>query len=218
MPDTRSRRSSEEVRSLLLDAAQKLFHSKGFEATSTRAISAEAGVSESMLFRNFGSKNAIFDEAVLTPFVEFVQQFVTDWAYSAHSDANPEQIAHRYVNGLLELCRDHLELIALIGGRRDGSQRGADARPVIAEQLDALVTQLGRHHAAAGSRPAMDPRLSVRFAIAMTVGAAQLGDEFFGVGDRLTSEIAAFVVRGAGSLPPNDDLTHQRQRIQACNP
>ncbi|MGV0050626.1 TetR/AcrR family transcriptional regulator [Mycobacterium colombiense] len=202
MSDIRSRRSSEEVRKLILDAARKLFRSNGFDATSTREISAEAGVSESMLFRNFGSKKAIFDEAVLKPFIEFVQQFVADWARSAESGADPEHIAHRYVSGLFQLCRDHLELIALIGARREGSPQGPNARLLIAEQLDALVGQLSRHHTQAGSRPAMDPRLSVRFAIAMTVGAAQLGDEFFGIGDQLTSEIAAFVVRGAGSQPP----------------
>ncbi|MGV0044976.1 TetR/AcrR family transcriptional regulator [Mycobacterium colombiense] len=200
MPDIRSRRSSEEVRKLILDAARKLFHSNGFDATSTREISAEAGVSESMLFRNFGSKKAIFDEAVLMPFIEFVQQFVTDWARSAESGAGPQHIAHRYVSGLFQLCRDHLELITLIGAAREGSPQGP--RLLIADQLDALVGQVSRYNTQAGNRPAMDPRLSVRFAIAMTVGAAQLGDEFFGVGDQLTSEIAAFVVRGAGSQPP----------------
>ncbi|EJO89419.1 hypothetical protein MCOL_V204500 [Mycobacterium colombiense CECT 3035] len=157
-----------------------------------------------MLFRNFGSKKAIFDEAVLMPFIEFVQQFVTDWASSAESGAGPQHIAHRYVSGLFQLCRDHLELITLIGARREGSPQGPNARLLIADQLDALVGQVSRYNAQAGNQPAMDPRLSVRFAIAMTVGAAQLGEEFFGIGDRLASEIAAFVVRGAGSQPPKD--------------
>jgi hypothetical protein len=104
--------------------------------------------------------------------------------------------------GYFELCRDHLDLISLISATRPScadNHPGADARLLIHQQLDALVMQVCRHHAERGVQPVMDPALSVRFAIAMVVGAAQLGPEFFGAGERLTDEIAAFVVRGAGS-------------------
>ncbi len=188
----------------MLGAARKLFHRKGFDATSTREISIEAGVSESMLFRHFGSKNAIFQEAVLKPFVEFVQQYISDWTLLSTAARQPERLAHSYVSGLFQLCRDHLDLMSFISATRPShpdNHPGADARLLIHEQLDALVMQVGRHHAERGIQPVMDPQLSVRFAIAMVVGAAQLGPEFFGVGERLTDEIAAFVVRGAGNSP-----------------
>lgn len=201
MTETRLRRSSAEVRGLMLDAARRLFHAKGFDATSTREISHEAGVSESMLFRHFGSKQAVYDAAVLDPFVRFVQTFVDDWTRAPSAAQEPERLALDYVTGFHELCREHRDLIALLSAEpddRSGSAPGATARALIRAQLDALVTQLGRHHAGAGSEPGMDPRLAVRFAIAIVVGAAQLGDEFFDVGDRLATELAAFVVRGAG--------------------
>jgi AcrR family transcriptional regulator len=199
MSDVRARRSSAEVRDLMIEATHKLFHSKGFDATSTREISVKAGVSESMLFRHFGSKQAIFEEAVVQPFADFVEEFVTDWMSDRHRE--PERTAHSYVSGLFELCRNHLDLITTLsatGTRGDDAQPGADARLLIHEQLEILAGHVGRYHAEAGSRPGLDPHLSVRFAIAMVVGAAQLGKDFFGIGDHLTTELAAFVVRGAG--------------------
>ncbi|MEE6174976.1 TetR/AcrR family transcriptional regulator [Mycobacterium sp. 050134] len=184
----------------MLGAAHKLFHSKGFDATSTREISVEAGVSESMLFRHFGSKQAIFEEAVLQPFADFVEEFVTDWMSDRRR--GPERIAHSYVSGLFALCRNHLDLITTLSStktRGDDAQPGADARLLIYEQLEILADHVGRYHVEAGSRPGLDPRLSVRLAIALVVGAAQLGEDFFGIGDRLTTELADFVVRGAGT-------------------
>jgi AcrR family transcriptional regulator len=200
MSEVRARRSSTEVRNLMLEAAHKLFHSKGFDATSTREISVEAGVSESMLFRHFGSKQAIFNEAVLQPFADFVKEFVTDWMSDRRR--GPERIAHRYVSGLFELCRNHLDVITTLsatGTRGDDAQPSVDARLLIHDQLEILAGHVGRYHADAGSRPGLDPQLSVRFAIAMVVGVAQLGEDFFGIGDRLTTELADFVVRGAGT-------------------
>ena len=184
----------------MLNAANKLFHSKGFDATSTREISVEAGVSESMLFRHFGSKQAIFEEAVLAPFADFVEEFVTDWM--SGRQRGPERIAHSYVSGLFELCRNHLDLITTLsasGTSGDGARPSADARLLIHEQLETLAGQVGRYHVEVGSRPGLDPQLSVRFTIALVVGAAQLGEDFFGIGDRLTTELADFVVRGAGT-------------------
>jgi AcrR family transcriptional regulator len=44
----------------ILDAAERLFSQKGFDATSTRAIAAEAGVNMAMISYYFGSKEGLF--------------------------------------------------------------------------------------------------------------------------------------------------------------
>src|SRR5215218_9209360 len=52
-------------------AALRLFASQGFEATSTRAIAAEAGVSHALVRHHFGSKEGLrqaIDEDVLDAF------------------------------------------------------------------------------------------------------------------------------------------------------
>lgn len=173
-----------------MDAAAVLFRSKGFDATSTLEIAAEAGVSESMIFRHFGSKKALFDEAVLKPFTDFVTTFVVEWAHASGACGQPQSLAESYVGGLFELCRDHVDMLTLMSAQNIG------------DQVHALAEQLERHHADAGTRPILDADLSVRLAIALVVGAAHLGEDFFGVGAGLPAELGAFVVRGAGSEPP----------------
>lgn len=44
----------------ILDAARSLFETKGYEAVSTQAICAAAGVSQGALFAHFGSKRDLF--------------------------------------------------------------------------------------------------------------------------------------------------------------
>lgn len=55
------RRDPEKKRELLLAAARDLFWEQGFERTSTRQIAERAGVSEGVLFHQFGSKKSLFE-------------------------------------------------------------------------------------------------------------------------------------------------------------
>ncbi len=53
---------SQRSRSLVLQAALKMFSSRGFRATSVRDIAAEAGVSTGNVYHHFRDKDAIFQE------------------------------------------------------------------------------------------------------------------------------------------------------------
>jgi AcrR family transcriptional regulator len=53
-----------EIRERLLQAALRVFESLGSRGATTRRIAAEAGVNEITLFRHFGSKSALLDEAL----------------------------------------------------------------------------------------------------------------------------------------------------------
>lgn len=54
------RRDSAATRAALLEAAAKLFAERGFDRTTVRDIAALAGVNQALLFRYFGSKDALF--------------------------------------------------------------------------------------------------------------------------------------------------------------
>lgn len=53
-----------EKKELILDTALKLFAKDGFDTTPTSKIAREAGVSEGLIFRHFGSKEALMDAVV----------------------------------------------------------------------------------------------------------------------------------------------------------
>jgi AcrR family transcriptional regulator len=54
------------TKELLLRATLKLISEKGYLGTTTREIANEAGVTEITLFRNFGSKELLFEEVLKT--------------------------------------------------------------------------------------------------------------------------------------------------------
>ena len=55
------RRDPAQKRELLLTAARDLFWAQGFDRTSTRQVAECAGVSEGILFHQFGSKKGLFE-------------------------------------------------------------------------------------------------------------------------------------------------------------
>jgi AcrR family transcriptional regulator len=116
----RRRRGSDELRRILLDVSRDLFDQQGFQATTTAEISRKAGVSERVLFNHFASKGALFNAAVIAPFVELLTDYVDEWVQDT-SGATPDERLDRLVNGLYGLAREHRTalLTALSEQQRD---------------------------------------------------------------------------------------------------
>jgi AcrR family transcriptional regulator len=58
------KRDAAATREALLDAGSKLFAERGFDRTTVRDIAKLAGVNQALLFRYFGSKEALFEETM----------------------------------------------------------------------------------------------------------------------------------------------------------
>lgn len=58
------KRDAAATRLALLDAAADLFADRGFDRTTVRDIAKEAGANQSLLFRYFGSKEALFEAVI----------------------------------------------------------------------------------------------------------------------------------------------------------
>jgi AcrR family transcriptional regulator len=59
----RNRRDAEATRTMLLSAAKRLLLDHQAETLSTRQIASTAGVNQALIYRYFGSKRALLDEA-----------------------------------------------------------------------------------------------------------------------------------------------------------
>jgi len=70
--------SEAQTRTRILEAAQRLFASKGFDGTSTRELAQAAGVAEGTLFRYFPNKKAILVEVATSGWVEILTDLLTE--------------------------------------------------------------------------------------------------------------------------------------------
>jgi AcrR family transcriptional regulator len=100
------------ARARLRLAALKLFAEHGFEATSTRAIATEAGVSHALLRHHYGSKEglrAAVDEDVMNTFGEGLARFEA-------SDLSALGAVTAQLFGADSLRRNYLRRVLLEGG------------------------------------------------------------------------------------------------------
>jgi AcrR family transcriptional regulator len=192
-PATRRRRG--EPRRLLLEAARDLFASQGFAGTSTREIAERAGVSETLMFRAFGSKVGLFREALVAPFVEFVERFNEKWRSGLVSELDDEELSRQFIGELFDLFRQNRGLVVMLwtADAQTGDELAshgvfdeinAQLRVLVdigsAATLDRQGRQLGRQD------------LATRSTLAMVAGMAVFGESFYGK-----------------RIPPRDDIVDE---------
>src|SRR6266702_7534903 len=72
---TTTRKTAEERREAVLDAALEEFALRGLDGASTEAIAAKAGISQPYVFRLFGTKKELFKAAVSRCFRQTLELF-----------------------------------------------------------------------------------------------------------------------------------------------
>jgi AcrR family transcriptional regulator len=196
-------------RELLLAAASELFGERGYAGTSTRDIAERAGVTEPMLFRHFGSKANLFQEAAVTPFLRFMDRYVADYRSREHGRLTAEQEGRQLFEGLFGALREQRgPLMALMSAGRFDSV--ADD---VASQVRGAFTQvieLFEEVVATESteRGFTDPDLpaAVRTMFAMVLSTA-LHDDWMALPDgpqtqdRMLAAMTRMAVRGLGAGP-----------------
>jgi AcrR family transcriptional regulator len=114
VPAPAARRPRGEPRRLLLEAARELFARQDYRSTTTREIAEAAGVTEHLLFRNFGSKAALFREALVLPFTGFIDEFGRTWRSVVHAEADEEQLARHFIEQLYDILAEHRGLVVTL--------------------------------------------------------------------------------------------------------
>jgi AcrR family transcriptional regulator len=99
------RRTSDEIKGLLRAAAADFFASNGYAGTSTRAIATEAGVSETLLFRHFGTKSGLFEATTLDKFRVSVEDYLSRWSGREVPPGGEQEHATAFLAGLLAFFR-----------------------------------------------------------------------------------------------------------------
>ncbi|WP_174183794.1 TetR/AcrR family transcriptional regulator [Nocardia barduliensis] len=171
----RSRRTGDEVRARLVEAACAVFAEQGYAGASTKEIAQRAEVTEVLLFRHFGNKAGLFDCAVLDPFEKFVEQWTWRWSSHGIRGESVTEQAREYVTLLYEFFDDNRRLVtALLAARTH--------RPETAERLESLFARLERtvrEGVAEYGLPTRDPAITVRLTFGMVLSVVIHADLLF---------------------------------------
>jgi len=101
--------SEDKVRDRILKTAQRLFAHRGYDATTTKDLATEAGISEGTLFRQFENKKAILVEVATEGWVEILTDLLTELSemgsYKAVAQVMKRRMLRLQENGeLMRVC------------------------------------------------------------------------------------------------------------------
>lgn len=196
-----TRRPRGEPRRLLLDAARQLFARQDYRSTTTREIAEAAGVAEHLLFRNFGSKAALFREALVQPFVTFIDEFDDMWRSISHGDNDEEAMARQFVGALYDLFVDHRGLVVTLWASDALSDEElAEAGIADVERALAVLGRIGAEGMDIRGQKPSDPDLTAHSTVAMVAAMAAFRSTFFGARrpsrDAIVDELTQAILHG----------------------
>jgi AcrR family transcriptional regulator len=108
-PDPNGNRRPANRRELILDAAVKLFHERGYPATSVDDIGKAVDVSGPAIYRHFSSKEEILLEAI---------QLAADEVHSVNrsarsTDDDPRKLLEAYIRAYVDMALERSALISV---------------------------------------------------------------------------------------------------------
>ncbi|MGH3635286.1 MAG: TetR/AcrR family transcriptional regulator [Mycobacterium sp.] len=181
LPAPAMRRPRGAPRRLLLDAARNLFARQDYRSTTTREIAQAAGVTEHLLFRHFGSKAALFREALVLPFTSFVDEFGRTWQSVIPEETGEEELARHFAGQLYDVLVEHQGLLlTLLASEALSEEEMADTGIADIEQALTVLGQISAEGMQLRGMQSGHPDLPAHSAVAMIAGMAALRSTFFG--------------------------------------
>jgi AcrR family transcriptional regulator len=186
---------------LLLDAARDLFARQNYSSTTTREIAEAAGVTEYLLFRHFGSKAALFREALVVPFTSFIDKFGETWRTVVPGVTNEDELARDFVGELYDLFVEHRGLIVtLLASEGLSDQEMAEAGIADVRRALAVLGRISTEGVAILQMQSSHPDLAAHSTVAMVAGMAAFRSTFFGARrpsrDAIVEELTQTILHG----------------------
>ena len=110
----RRRRSTQEVLSQLMNAACTEFETNGYSRTKTATIAQKAGVSETLLFKHFGTKANLFHDTIFKAFNEHFTKFKEAHPVAEGDAASRLEITRQYIGEVQNFFAQHSRMLMLL--------------------------------------------------------------------------------------------------------
>lgn len=183
-----------EARPAILEHAKAVFTERGYHDASLSEVAARADVSETLVYRYFGSKTGLFEESIINPGRVFVDRFLAEWE-NRESAPTTEEKVRAFVVELLDFIREYQGLILAwaLAGRHGPSEIATDGNhgQGVRRLASALTGTEGD-----------DAEMAVALSMGLILSVVFFTDVLFSVDtanrdpDRLTDAVTRFVVAG----------------------
>jgi AcrR family transcriptional regulator len=179
----RRRLAAQERREQILEVAQDAFVRTGYRGTTALDIAREAGVSEKLVLKHFGSKEQLFRAAVVEPLLALMTAANDDARRrmsGALGDDSPQeafQRVHRFLSMWAGLVRERAPLIvAFIAEMREFPDVSSQLAELFARQVDETTEILSLAMRDGAFRP-FNPRVAFLAALGAATVAALASDD-----------------------------------------
>jgi AcrR family transcriptional regulator len=166
---------------LALEAARSLFARQDYRNVTTKEIAEAAGVAEHLIFRNFGSKAALFNEAVVVPFLVIVEDLSGRWESLVPGPGSAEAVGREFLGSLYDLFVENRGLVmTLWGADALTDEELSDTGIADIDRAIAVLADLGAKANDILGLEAGHQDLAARSTVALVAGMAAFGATFFG--------------------------------------
>jgi AcrR family transcriptional regulator len=199
----RKRERADLKRQRIADAARPVFLTHGLEGAKTRDIAAAAGVTETVLYRHFRSKDEVFEEAVLAPVerlaIELIEIHAQFPKLNADTRFERSEETHR------RLAVTVAEISPLLGialfSNHEAGKRFYQARlaPVFDQLAEAMAAAMP-----VSAKAIVEPRIFVQLLLGLYFGTT-LDHEFRGRvldTDGVAGDVTRLIAYGAFAKEP----------------
>jgi AcrR family transcriptional regulator len=176
-PGRRKRRSQEEIRDRVIEAAGEEFERAGYSGATTAAIARRADVTEAQIFRYFSSKADLFRTAIFQPLNRHFSDFQ---ARQPGPQALPVREGTRaYIAELQEFIEQHsgmlMSLVVAKAYAQDPTEGGSGIDGLLEYFERGAAMMQGR----VGTELKIAPEMMVRVSFAAVLGSVLFKDWMF---------------------------------------
>jgi len=185
-------------------AAIEQFNANGYAGATTAAIARQAGVSEALLFKHFGSKAELFQNAIFKPldqhFTAFQEKHAEEFDRLDFREAGSREYIEELQKFIAEHSRMFMALIVTQTYRSSGVGSVAEIQG-LHDYFDRMATMAER---SMGRTSKIAPALIARVSFATLLACILFKDWLFaddadGGGEVLTTAITDFVMEGVNA-------------------
>lgn len=206
------RRSREDILNRIVRAASEQFKRYGFVGATTPAIARKAGVTETQLFRYFGSKSNLFRETIFKPLDQHLLNF-------SNQTVKQGPVASRerhelYTTQLQRFITEHSEMLSTLAFTEKydaGSGHGVGEINSLNIYFDHCAADMAKSMV---NRGKVSPEVMVRVTFAAVLGCTMFKDWIFPKGlasdEKITAAINTFVIEGISANVGQPKAKRQR--------